>query len=378
MTPPPIDQCMLFLSMIELFPETNNDWYRYKLQSSLTPLPSHNKREQYLGNQITRFRNAPWQCGGKKKTALTSNRSITPWFIYFSSLQPFFPLQFHILFLDFLLLLSCPIIKPTFVYTTRTLYSALRGRWRITDQDLRRTNTLPYNRPTVILCLPLEFFATHPLIWNNWYRKSANKKEIKRQKWPTTVSSPLWFSSSWSLSSPSSATLPTASSRTSPRVPVRKWRSAMWCSPRMGWRWEWRSWRMRIIGIGARGWFFLFPFFLWEREKKKDRGLQLSSVLVNMWNHTSFPAYKSRLWNMTGSTDDQDGAEKRKPWVFCPLLFIEIYILIQVFLIVMQGKFCGESSKITWCYAVDNGNISFIMHFSWLKFIPLDTWVQFS
>ena len=70
---------------------------------------------------------------------------------------------------------------------------------------------------------------------------------------------------------------------------------------------------MRIIGIGARGWFFLFPFFLWEREKKKDRGLQLSSVLVNMWNHTSFPAYKSRLWNMTGSTDDQDGAEKRKP-----------------------------------------------------------------
>ncbi|KAL2868340.1 uncharacterized protein BJX67DRAFT_380146 [Aspergillus lucknowensis] len=24
-------------------------------------------------------------------------------------------------------------------------------------------------------------------------------------------------------------------------------------------------------------------------------------ILVNMWNHTSFPAYKSRLWDMTGS-----------------------------------------------------------------------------
>lgn len=59
-----------------------------------------------------------------------------------------------------------------------------------------------------------------------------------------------------------------------------------------------------------------FPFFF-GREKggkrKKDKGLRLFSVLVNMWNHTSFPAYKSRLWNMTGSTDDQDGAEKRKP-----------------------------------------------------------------
>ena len=58
---------------------------------------------------------------------------------------------------------------------------------------------------------------------------------------------------------------------------------------------------------------FSFSLFFFGREKKKDRGLQLSSVLVNMWNHTSFPAYKSRLWNMTGSTDDQDGAEKRKP-----------------------------------------------------------------
>ncbi|CAI7648809.1 unnamed protein product [Penicillium bialowiezense] len=41
---------------------------------------------------------------------------------------------------------------------------------------------------------------------------------------------------------------------------------------------------------------------------------QTQSVLVNMWNHTSFPAYKSRLWDMTGSssTDQQNAAEKRK------------------------------------------------------------------
>ncbi|KEY79960.1 hypothetical protein BA78_8608 [Aspergillus fumigatus] len=36
------------------------------------------------------------------------------------------------------------------------------------------------------------------------------------------------------------------------------------------------------------------------------------SILVNIWNHTSFPAYKSRLWNMTGSTAEAE-TEKRKP-----------------------------------------------------------------
>ncbi|KAL4820798.1 hypothetical protein BDW67DRAFT_180357 [Aspergillus spinulosporus] len=30
-------------------------------------------------------------------------------------------------------------------------------------------------------------------------------------------------------------------------------------------------------------------------------------ILVNIWNHTSFPAYKSRLWNMTGSTGSASG-----------------------------------------------------------------------
>lgn len=40
---------------------------------------------------------------------------------------------------------------------------------------------------------------------------------------------------------------------------------------------------------------------------------RIRSVLVNMWNHTSFPAYKSRLWDMTGA--EQKNAEKRKPYV---------------------------------------------------------------
>ncbi|KAH8423908.1 uncharacterized protein LDX57_001660 [Aspergillus melleus] len=43
-------------------------------------------------------------------------------------------------------------------------------------------------------------------------------------------------------------------------------------------------------------------------EEYKDRS---QSVLVNMWNHTSFPAYKSRLWNMTGSTDEGKQSGKK-------------------------------------------------------------------
>lgn len=52
----------------------------------------------------------------------------------------------------------------------------------------------------------------------------------------------------------------------------------------------------------------------------------LGSILVNMWNHTSFPAYKSRLWDMAGASsgfasesgsgngngNDSGGAEFRK------------------------------------------------------------------
>lgn len=37
-----------------------------------------------------------------------------------------------------------------------------------------------------------------------------------------------------------------------------------------------------------------------------------SSVLVNIWNHTSFPAYKSRFWNMAGPAEDTS-VEQRKP-----------------------------------------------------------------
>ncbi|KAI9044465.1 uncharacterized protein KD926_001066 [Aspergillus affinis] len=43
-------------------------------------------------------------------------------------------------------------------------------------------------------------------------------------------------------------------------------------------------------------------------EEYKDRS---QSVLVNMWNHTSFPAYKNRLWNMTGSADEGKQSGKR-------------------------------------------------------------------
>ncbi|KAL5002280.1 hypothetical protein BDV10DRAFT_118200 [Aspergillus recurvatus] len=32
------------------------------------------------------------------------------------------------------------------------------------------------------------------------------------------------------------------------------------------------------------------------------------SILVNIWNHTSFPAYKSRLWDMTGSAGSASGS----------------------------------------------------------------------
>ncbi|KAJ5643784.1 uncharacterized protein N7484_006291 [Penicillium longicatenatum] len=57
-------------------------------------------------------------------------------------------------------------------------------------------------------------------------------------------------------------------------------------------------------------------------ESYKDR---TQSVLVNMWNHTSFPAYKSRLWDMTGSSGSstENGAEKRKPYVSLVGFFLE-------------------------------------------------------
>lgn len=49
-------------------------------------------------------------------------------------------------------------------------------------------------------------------------------------------------------------------------------------------------------------------------DRKRESEVNLFSVLVNMWNHTSFPAYKSRLWNMAGTTnEDQEAVEKRRP-----------------------------------------------------------------
>ncbi|KAJ5239845.1 hypothetical protein N7468_004464 [Penicillium chermesinum] len=46
-------------------------------------------------------------------------------------------------------------------------------------------------------------------------------------------------------------------------------------------------------------------------EAYKDR---TQSVLVNVWNNTSFPNYKSRLWDMSGKQGQS--AEKRKPYAF--------------------------------------------------------------
>ncbi|KAJ0424090.1 hypothetical protein BJY00DRAFT_277012 [Aspergillus carlsbadensis] len=44
------------------------------------------------------------------------------------------------------------------------------------------------------------------------------------------------------------------------------------------------------------------------REVKEEEYVDRSqSILVNMWNHTSFPAYKSRLWDMTGSASGSAG-----------------------------------------------------------------------
>ncbi|OOQ91766.1 hypothetical protein PEBR_09433 [Penicillium brasilianum] len=47
-----------------------------------------------------------------------------------------------------------------------------------------------------------------------------------------------------------------------------------------------------------------------QDEQYKDR---TQSVLVNMWNQTKFPAYKSRLWDMSGESSGSEGASKRKP-----------------------------------------------------------------
>ncbi|BCS03438.1 uncharacterized protein AKAW2_70316A [Aspergillus luchuensis] len=46
------------------------------------------------------------------------------------------------------------------------------------------------------------------------------------------------------------------------------------------------------------------------KELKDEDYLDRSqSILVSMWNHTSFPAYKSRLWNMTKPTNwNENGA----------------------------------------------------------------------
>ncbi|PWY87862.1 hypothetical protein BO94DRAFT_465451 [Aspergillus sclerotioniger CBS 115572] len=48
-----------------------------------------------------------------------------------------------------------------------------------------------------------------------------------------------------------------------------------------------------------------------EDEEYRDRS---QSVLVSMWNHTAFPAYKSRIWNMTKPTNWSEEEQKSRFW----------------------------------------------------------------
>jgi len=48
--------------------------------------------------------------------------------------------------------------------------------------------------------------------------------------------------------------------------------------------------------------------------KDEDYKAKSQSVLVNVWNHSSFPGYKSRLWNSNATPDfNPDKVEKRRP-----------------------------------------------------------------
>ena len=45
------------------------------------------------------------------------------------------------------------------------------------------------------------------------------------------------------------------------------------------------------------------------------------SVLVKVWNHASFPGYKSRLWNANATPElcAEEKVEKRRPYVLSAL-----------------------------------------------------------
>ena len=308
-----------FWAWCELFPETNKDQYRYKLQSSLTVSPSHNKREQHLGNQITRFRNAPWQW---KKNCLDVKSLHFPWVYLFLLLSALFPLRFHIYLYIFFyyypvslsLLLYIPFISlfsPTWPLATHGPRSS-----QYEHPPLQSTNR-------VIPCFPVEFFATNPLIRNDWDWKRDDKtiKMASHSLVPLVillvVVAIFAVVGYIAYSIVQDVTKSTREKMEERNVMFTKDGMTVGVKELKDEDYKDRSQR-------------LVPFFFSGRagwEKKKDRGLQLSSVLVNMWNHTSFPAYKSRLWNMTGSTDDQDGAEKRKPWVF----FVPYYLMRYIY-----------------------------------------------
>lgn len=69
---------------------------------------------------------------------------------------------------------------------------------------------------------------------------------------------------------------------------------------------------MSSTRTGRRGEFW--AVFLWGYAWDLNTNeVVCSSVLVNMWNQTKFPAYKSRLWDMSGEPAGNGGIEKRKP-----------------------------------------------------------------
>lgn len=116
---------------------------------ALPSLPSHNKREQY--SVLRQPNNQIPQCAlalKKKKNCLDVKSLHFPLVYLFLLLSALFPVT--IPHLSFYLLLIAILFYYHYSCTYNLFFSsALRGRWRLTDQDLRNTNTLPYNRPTV-------------------------------------------------------------------------------------------------------------------------------------------------------------------------------------------------------------------------------------
>lgn len=285
---------------------------------ALPSLPSHNKREQYSvlrqpNNQIPQCalalkkkKKLPWRQIAPFPLGLFISPPFSPFsrydstFIFLSPSYCYSVLLSLLLYIQFVFLFS-----PTWPLASHGPRSS-----QYEHPPLQSTNR-------VILCFPVEFFATNPLIRNDWYRKTDDKtiKMASHSLIPLVillvVVAIFAVVGYIAYSIVQDVTKSTREKMEERNVMFTK--DGMTVGVKELKDEDYKDRSQRLVSS-------FFPFFF-GREKggkrKKDKGLRLFSVLVNMWNHTSFPAYKSRLWNMTGSTDDQDGAEKRKPWVFC-------------------------------------------------------------